>query len=138
MNTYTLKVKTLLATLALGTVLSANSAIGAEGLSYQDIVCESQSHQFKITVIMPNGMTPEEMNKEAMKTCNSIETVGTEAVCDTDTNCMYWDEYKQYGVAKVMFSHDDDKGMRWIEATCLDSTKHVIDDPSELGVICAW
>lgn len=59
------------------------------------------------------------------------------AVCDTDTNCVYYDEYKQYGVTGVYFSHDDENDMRWVEVYCENTDKtFIIDDPSEMEVVC--
>lgn len=67
----------------------------------------------------------------------NMECSVSSAVCDTDTNCMFWEQYHEFGVAKVMYSHDDENDMRWIEVHCegKDET-FIIDDPSEMEVVC--
>jgi hypothetical protein len=152
MKTKTLLVTTLAAIgliltfTAAGLHLSTHSALAAEGFSLESLECGSGNDYMIMTVIMPSSFTGEQLEIESKRVCDSLnqytkeDAQGPKAVCDTDTNCDYWDWYSNYGVARIYVSHDDDKGMRWLSVTCLGDTPEddpwIIDDPSEMEVIC--
>jgi len=93
--------------------------------------------------MMPDSFVGEQLEIESKRVCDSIDehtkTANPTAVCDTDTNCDYWDYYRNYGVARIFVSHDEGK-TRWLAVTCEGDTKEdepmIIDDPSEMEVIC--
>lgn len=141
MNTFNLVVAIILAVSVFTSNVEAHDE--ADAYVIEDIQCLISTGMISLTVIMPGQLTDELKEQHAKSVCDSIQEESitpSDAVCDTDTNCMYYDEYKNFGIASVMVSHDDDKGMRWLSVTCNGDVKSlepkIIDDPSELSVVC--
>ena len=67
-----------------------------------------------MTVLMPTDYTWVEKEAEGKRVCDSILTTVSHfkldppstAVCDTDTNCEWYDMYKKFGVAKIFVAYD--------------------------------
>jgi hypothetical protein len=139
-----IKTALMAATLLMTTTLPYSNALAAEGLSYERIECFFYDTPIELAVMMPATFTQEQREVESARVCNSIKLtrmnratlLTTDAVCDTDMNCEYWDRYHKNGIEKIFVAYDDDV-TRTLVVMCKDIFElQFTDDPSELKTIC--